>query len=127
MVKISNTHLTPNFLETLDPLGNKHEVLMNPQDLIAAQALTLCATDQIMEELIFRMKTSLTAKRTILSDFKTNMLLTELAYRAQKIALTLVEAQSILAVSEYLFTDGNLFTSSHKDLDGYSLTGSNND
>ena len=94
--------------------------------MIAAQALTLCDTDQIMEEVLYRMRTP-EAQGTVLKDFKTNMLLTELTHRAQKIALTLVEAQNILALSEYLFSDGALFNSGYQNLDGYALTGSSDD
>ena len=87
----------------------------------------MCDTDQIMEELIHRMRATQESQETILKDFKTDMLLTELTYRAQKIALTLIEAQQMITMTGFLFSGGNLFGSSYCDLDGYTLTGSKDD
>ena len=95
--------------------------------MIAAQALSLCGTDQIVDEVSARTYSSGKPPETGLKDFKTNLLLTELAYRAQKIAMTLVEAQNMLVMSELLFSGDGLFPTTFQDLNGYSLTGSKDD
>jgi nicotinamidase-related amidase len=53
--------------------------------------------------------------------------LTELIYRAQKIALILVDAQNTMIMSEFLLSAGGLFTTSHQNLDDNTLTGSKDD
>ena len=97
------------------------------RDLVAAQALALCDTDQIVNEITSRCHPDEKIVETVLKDFKTNMLLTELSYRAQKIAMTLIEAQNMITMSEMMFSMGSLFPMNHQDLDGYYLTGSKDD
>jgi len=126
----NNMDLTPNFLQTVDITDpkNKSNDVVSSKDLLAAQALSLCDTDQIMDELLSRMYPDQSPAITALDSFKVNMLLTELSYRAQKIALVLIEAQSAIAMSELLLSAGSLFKTDRAVLDGYTpVTGSKDD
>ncbi len=127
-IKVDN-HLTPNFLEMGKFVGNgtPGATELSGRDLIAAQALTLCDTDQIVAEVTNRLRPSETHTETVLASFKTDMLLTELTYRAQNIALVLIEAQNMIAMSEFLLSGHNLFQTSSFDLDGYKLASGSND
>ena len=121
--------MTPNFLKTVSFAGSMTEEagLLNERDLIAAQALSLCDTDQIADEIATRLRPHENLPATTLETFKTDMLLTELTYRAQKIAMILIEAQNMIAMSELLFSGGNLFPTVAQDLDGYNMSSGSND
>jgi hypothetical protein len=101
--------------------------LLNERDLIAAQALSLCDTDQIADEITSRIRPHENLPPTVLESFKTDMLLTELSYRAQKIAMILIESQNTITMTELLFSGGDLFPTSSQDLDGYSMTSGSSD
>lgn len=121
--------ITPNFLKT----GNftmsapEGDSLLNERDLIAAQALSLCDTDQIADEITSRIRPHENLPPTVLESFKTDMLLTELSYRAQKIAMILIESQNMITMTELLFSGGDLFPTNSQDLDGYSMTSGSSD
>jgi adenosyl cobinamide kinase/adenosyl cobinamide phosphate guanylyltransferase len=121
--------LTPNFLKTGNFTGNAPEgdSLLNERDLIAAQALSLCDTDQITDEIATRIRPHENPSPTALESFKTDMLLTELSYRAQKIAMILIESQNMIAMTELLFSGGNLFPTNSQDLDGYNMISGSSD
>jgi hypothetical protein len=115
--------ITPNFLKTINFSGKVDQGpgLLNDRDLIAAQALSLCDTDQIADEIALRLRPYENLPPTILKSFKTDMLLTELTYRVQKITMILIETQNMMSMTQFLFSGGDLFSTDFQDLDGYNI------